>query len=103
MKVQCLLIEDDLDDQELFCMAIQEIDPEIECFFANNGIDGIEKINSPSFVPDYIFIDLNMPRMNGVDCLKEVKKCPVSMICAPHIVNFFLCHLLSHPEKDTII
>jgi CheY-like chemotaxis protein len=27
-----------------------------------------------SFVPDYIFLDVNMPKMNGIQCLPEIKK-----------------------------
>lgn len=72
---QCFLIDDDLDDQEIFSIAVQEVDPTIVCFFSNNGSDGVSKLSqSNSFVPDYIFIDLNMPRMNGVECLTQIKK-----------------------------
>lgn len=74
---QCFLIDDDLDDQEIFSIAINEVDPTIVCFFSNNGSEGVAKLNqSTSFVPDYIFIDLNMPRMNGVECLRQIKKLP---------------------------
>jgi len=27
-----------------------------------------------SFIPDFIFIDINMPKMNGIQCLPEIKK-----------------------------
>lgn len=76
MKIkQCLLIDDDLDDHEIFSMAIKEIDPAIVCFFANDCDDGIEKLSrSTLFVPDYIFIDLNMPRINGIECLRQIKE-----------------------------
>lgn len=73
--VTCLLIDDDPDDQEIFSLALKELDPSVICEFANNGIEGIEKLqNTPPFNPDYIFIDMNMPRMNGVECLSEIKK-----------------------------
>src|SRR5690349_7796961 len=74
-KIEVLLIEDDTDDQEVFSMVLQEIDPSIQCSFANNGIEGLERLQrSKSFRPDFIFIDLNMPMMNGFDCLREIKK-----------------------------
>jgi CheY-like chemotaxis protein len=73
--VTCLLIDDDPDDQEFFSLALKELHPPVICEFANNGIEGIEKLQGKSlFSPHYIFIDINMPRMNGVECLSEIKK-----------------------------
>ena len=69
------LIDDDTDDQELFSYAMEKADNSVQCVFANDGVNAIEKINSEKdFIPDYIFIDMNMPRMNGQQCLKELKK-----------------------------
>jgi CheY-like chemotaxis protein len=73
--VLCLLIDDDLDDQEIFCMALKEVSSDIECMLANNGEQALEKLQpDPSVQPDFIFIDLNMPLMNGFECLQELKK-----------------------------
>ena len=70
-----LLIDDDLDDQEIFCMAAKDVDENIECLCENGGIEALAKLTSDvSFVPDCIFIDVNMPRMNGRQCLIEIKK-----------------------------
>jgi CheY-like chemotaxis protein len=69
MAITCLLIEDDLDDQEIFLIALQKVDPGIEYKLANNGVEGLEVLADQSFVPDYIFIDINMPKMNGIECL----------------------------------
>ena len=66
------LIDDDSDDQEIFSNAVKRSDESMNCVFANDGILALEKINSEGeFVPDYIFIDLNMPRMNGWEFLEE--------------------------------
>lgn len=74
-KNECFLIDDDLDDQELFVMALQEVDKEMACTIANDGIEALQKLkNDASFVPDYIFLDVNMPKMNGLQCLAEIKK-----------------------------
>jgi CheY-like chemotaxis protein len=70
----CFVIEDDPDDQEIFSMALEKINPSMQCCFANDGIEAMEKLNTGNFVPDYIFIDLNMPRMGGTQCLQEIKK-----------------------------
>jgi CheY-like chemotaxis protein len=69
MAITCLLIEDDLDDQEIFLIALQKVDPGIEYKLANNGVEGLEVLADQSFLPDFIFIDINMPKMNGIECL----------------------------------
>jgi len=69
------LIDDDSDDQEIFFIAVKEAFESAQCFFANDGIYALEKVRTnTSFIPDLIFIDINMPRMNGVQCLAEIKK-----------------------------
>jgi DNA-binding response OmpR family regulator len=74
-EVLCFLIDDDLDDQEIFCMALDEQNHTIKRVIASNGEEGIMKLNlDPQNPPDYIFLDLNMPRMNGIECLREIKK-----------------------------
>ncbi|HTE07130.1 MAG TPA: response regulator [Flavitalea sp.] len=72
---ECFLIDDDPDDQELFLMALERIDKNINCHMANNGIDALKRLRKVNgFVPDYIFLDINMPKMSGMECLVELKK-----------------------------
>lgn len=69
------LIDDDTDDQEIFCHAMEKANSQVQCVFANDGIHALEKIRQEEdFRPDFIFIDMNMPRMNGQQCLAEIKK-----------------------------
>jgi len=70
------LVDDDLDDQEIFVLALDEIDPTFACVSAKNGLEAMEKLKDPTFRPEFIFLDLNMPRMNGIQCLLEIKKDP---------------------------
>jgi CheY-like chemotaxis protein len=70
----CLLIDDDADDREIFSMALSEADPGIECVMAGSGFDALEKLKPAAFVPDFIFLDLNMPGMTGRECLKEIRR-----------------------------
>jgi CheY-like chemotaxis protein len=73
-NTQVFLIDDDIDDQDFFCMAIGDIDKSIECTIAEDGVEALKILTgNHNFIPDYIFIDVNMPRMNGLACLKEVK------------------------------
>ena len=68
-----LLIDDDIDDQLYFKDAINEISKSLECNIANNGREAIKQINGPP-PPDLIFLDLNMPVMNGYECLSFLKR-----------------------------
>ena len=70
----CLLIDDDADDREIFSMALSEANPGVECVMASSGFDALEKLKPVAFVPDFIFLDLNMPGMTGRECLKEIRK-----------------------------
>jgi CheY-like chemotaxis protein len=70
----CLLVDDDEDDKEIFCLALQHADPSIECIMASDGPEALAILKDRSFVPDFIFLDLNMPVMNGKECLKEIRK-----------------------------
>ena len=69
-----LLIDDDFDDQEIFSIALRAADPAGDCIFANDGEHAVRLLKNEPIHPLIIFIDINMPRMNGVDCLKEIKK-----------------------------
>lgn len=74
-KIICFLIDDDDDDQEIFSLALSNIDEGINCVTANDGIEALEKLHLENdFTPHFIFLDLNMVRMNGRECLVEIKK-----------------------------
>ena len=67
-----LLIDDDDDEHEIFLSALKRIDASFNFISANSceeALDVLENID-----PDFIFIDVNMPRKNGITCLEEIKK-----------------------------
>ena len=71
----CFLIDDDFDDQEIFSLALEKVDPTLTCITANSGLEALQKLADERLsIPDYIFLDLNMPRMNGKECLTEIRK-----------------------------
>lgn len=73
MEINVFLVDDDRDDREIFIEALAEVDTSCNCITADNGEDAIRKLHTGSIVPNYIFLDLNMPKMNGRECLLEIK------------------------------
>lgn len=71
----CLLVDDDPDDREIFALALEEVDNACRLVTAKSGGEAIELLkNDQTFRPDFIFLDLNMPLMDGKECLSELKK-----------------------------
>jgi|SRR6478735_7203905 len=68
------LVDDDIDDVSLFQEMLSEVDPSIKFAHANDGQDALDQLLSKSTTPDLIFLDLNMPRMDGIQCLKQIKQ-----------------------------
>ncbi len=73
-KNRVLLIDDDHDDQVFLRGAINDLFPNLECVSLNNGKDALKFIEENPPPPSYIFLDLNMPYLNGFEFLKEFKK-----------------------------
>lgn len=61
----CLLVDDDVDDQEIFCTVLDNIAPSWKCVTAFNGQTALAMLESGEVTPDIIFLDVNMPLMNG--------------------------------------
>lgn len=68
-----MLADDDRDDIELFQSAVKECSLNIKVSTAGDGQMLIELLEKES-VPDVIVLDMNMPRMNGRDCLIAIRK-----------------------------
>ncbi len=72
---ECFLIDDDQDDQEIFLMALQMVDPQIKCSVVSSGIEGLQKLSEDfSHAPLFIFLDINMHKMDGIECLRRIKE-----------------------------
>ena len=71
MNKKILLIDDDEDEQWIFTEALKEISNSITCLYAITAKEGLEL--SKQSLPDYIFIDINMPFSNGLQCLELIK------------------------------
>ena len=69
-----LLAEDDADDRELFCEALSDNLKRINIHCTENGQEALDKLEHFTVMPDMIFLDINMPVMNGWQCLKKLKE-----------------------------
>ncbi len=68
-----VLVDDDLDDHEVFRSACSVVDPTIEVTGFESGEHALRSLARFETLPDMIFLDLNMPRLNGIEVLEAVK------------------------------
>ncbi len=69
-----MIIDDDADDRMFFVDALKQMLSSTVCLEANGGIEALRQLRKVEQLPDFIFLDINMPRMDGSECLKELKK-----------------------------
>ncbi len=75
MNTRFLLIDDDADDRSLFSEALAMVNPVIVCDQAADGEEALSRLHQtgPDGL-DIIFLDINMPVMNGWQLLKILKR-----------------------------
>jgi len=75
LTTKFLLVDDDEDDAVMFCEEVTLIDPVMKCYKAENGQQVFELLSQyrPD-KPDVIFLDINMPIMDGWECLRRLKQ-----------------------------
>jgi len=69
-----MLIDDDIDDRYLFSRAAKLENPEIKCITAEGGKEAFELLHTISPLPQVIFLDINMPKLNGWEIIRQFKK-----------------------------
>lgn len=97
-----LLVEDDELDVISVQRSLKKIDMDIKLHTAYNGIEAMNFLNGESNekmenLPDIILLDLNMPRMNGIEFLKELRKDP-----AYNSIKVFVM-TTSNEENDRVV
>lgn len=75
-KLNCiLLVDDDPDDNFYHQIIITEMDIAHKLDIVSNGIEALKYLKKENQTPpELIFLDINMPRMNGWEFLEEYKK-----------------------------
>ena len=72
MRTHVFLIDDDIDEMKNFVEALKEVIGLFKCTYASNGIHALKML--VYLKPEIIFIDYQMPAMNGLQVAEEIKK-----------------------------
>jgi len=91
------LADDDSDDREFFADALLEIDRDIILRQAQDGMHLMDDLHalSSSELPEFIFLDINMPGKSGLECLEEIRNLSGSL----KDVNIVMLSTSSDPEN----
>ena len=74
-KLNILLADDDMDDRTFFKQALEELSLPTQLTTVNDGEELMDYLSkNPENIPDVLFLDINMPRKNGIECLSEIRK-----------------------------
>ncbi len=69
-----LLADDDEDDRLIFKDAINEVKVKTKITVVNDGVQLMKYLNeTEEELPHIVFLDLNMPRKGGIECLMEIR------------------------------
>jgi CheY-like chemotaxis protein len=72
--ITVFLIDDDEDDRDIFQLAVEDSELRVSCVTSKSGYQALSMLSNNTVKPDVIFLDLNMPEMDGRECLSELKK-----------------------------
>ncbi len=73
----CILIDDDGDDHVFFSIALKRLPIKINCIYYLEAKVALEDLfQNKNIRPAFIFLDLNMPQLSGLECLKILKATP---------------------------
>lgn len=93
-----LLIDDDIDDHEIFQIALEMVSDEAMCHAFFDAELALKKIKDNDLHFDVIFVDLNMPKLDGVGFLKNVR-----MIDHAREIPVYIYSTTSSPEIRTVV
>lgn len=100
-KMHIMLAEDDADEREFFEEALESLKRNVRLDVFNNGrelLAGLMSCKERGHCPDIIFLDLNMPIVNGLEALQQIRLVE-EFSCVP-IVTILTT---SDAEKDKIL
>lgn len=72
--IKIILADDDEEDRLFFTEAFDELKIKTKVSTFSDGVFLMEYLNTEhSEIPEVLFLDLNMPKKSGIDCLKELR------------------------------
>src|SRR5690606_16888972 len=73
--INIILADDDADDRMFFTDAFEELKITTKVKTFNDGVELMDYLHTDDAVfPNVLFLDLNMPRKSGLECLTEIKQ-----------------------------
>lgn len=70
-----VLIDDDWDEHEIFKMAVDDLDAPLSCLFFTDCESAIAHFSQQTATPPgFVFMDFKLPKIDGDQCLAELKK-----------------------------
>lgn len=72
MAIEFLLVDDDTDDSDLIFEVLNEINSYVKYTYAMEGPEALALLDN-GYMPNIVFLDINMPGMNGWQCLSKLK------------------------------
>ncbi|WP_333600570.1 response regulator [Flavobacterium sp.] len=73
--IHIILADDDEDDRLFFTDAFEELKINTKVNTFNDGVELMDYLNhDDAILPNVLFLDLNMPKKNGIECLHEIKQ-----------------------------
>lgn len=95
-------IDDDLVDCLIFKEAVDEISG-VDYIWENNPVEALQKLITEEVCPQLIFLDLNMPQLNGYELLAEMEKHPNISAIPVIIFSTSLIGTSAHPIYANIV
>ncbi|MEP5255444.1 MAG: response regulator [Winogradskyella arenosi] len=71
--INIALADDDEDDRFFFTEAFEELKIKNRVSTYKDGIELMAHLEATDLLPDLLFLDLNMPKKSGIECLKDIK------------------------------
>jgi DNA-binding NtrC family response regulator len=88
-----ILIDDDIDDRDLFCISVRDISPEIDCKQFANVADAATYLENTETLPEIIFTEIDIHLIDGIEFLEgirgneKLKDIPVYIYSTPFIIK----------------
>lgn len=83
---EIIVIEDDIDDQEMFAEIFENLKISNKIIFFGNGEDALDYLQQPGIEPFLILSDINLPKLNGFELRERVfTNKELSKKCIPYI------------------